>query len=129
MKFLLLNCRHSSTRNIPSGEERGERDVFAGYKFFCVAIGFEIGTATNKSSKWPEQDSNPGLLDCESDVLTNSHTAGQVSLVLLSCSTLIAHINLALLSPLLCLDTLHPGMSLRSSRDQGFSLATISKIR
>ena len=75
-----------------------KRMFFACYKLFCVAIGFEIGTAKNKSSKWPEQDSNPGLLDCESDVLTNSHTASQVSLVLLSCSALIAHINLTLLS-------------------------------
>ena len=40
------------------------------YNFFCVATGFEIGTTKNKSSKRPEQDSNPGLRDCECDVLT-----------------------------------------------------------
>ena len=32
--------------------------------------GFELGTTKNKSSKWPERDSNRGPLDCESDVLT-----------------------------------------------------------
>ena len=29
--FLSLSCRRSSSRNVPSGEERGETDVFAGY--------------------------------------------------------------------------------------------------
>ena len=32
--------------------------------------GFELGTTENKSSKWPEQYSNPGPPDCESDALT-----------------------------------------------------------
>ena len=32
--------------------------------------GFELGTTANKSSKWPERDSNPGPPDCESDALT-----------------------------------------------------------
>ena len=31
MEFLSLNRRRSSERNDPSGEERGETDVFAGY--------------------------------------------------------------------------------------------------
>ena len=31
---------------------------------------FELGTTEQKSSKWPEQDSNPGPPDCESDALT-----------------------------------------------------------
>ena len=31
MEFLSLSHRRSSTRNVPSGEERGEMDVFAGY--------------------------------------------------------------------------------------------------
>ena len=31
MEFLSLSRRHSSARNVPSGEERGETDVFAGY--------------------------------------------------------------------------------------------------
>jgi len=31
MEFLLLSCRRSSARNVPSGEEHGETDVFAGY--------------------------------------------------------------------------------------------------
>ena len=29
--------------------------------------GFELGTNENKSRKWPEQDSNPGPPNCESD--------------------------------------------------------------
>ena len=32
--------------------------------------GFELGMIENKSSKSPEWYSNPGLPDCESDVLT-----------------------------------------------------------
>ena len=32
--------------------------------------GFELETTENKSSKWPERDSNPGLRDYESDVQT-----------------------------------------------------------
>ena len=32
--------------------------------------GFELRTTENKSSKWPERDSNPGPPDCESDALT-----------------------------------------------------------
>ena len=32
MEFLSLSRRCSSARNVPSGEERGETDVFAGYK-------------------------------------------------------------------------------------------------
>ena len=31
--------RRSSARNIPSGEERGETDVFAGYRFLCRRKG------------------------------------------------------------------------------------------
>ena len=32
--------------------------------------GFELGTTENKSSKWPERDSNQGPPDFESDALT-----------------------------------------------------------
>ena len=32
--------------------------------------GFALGKTENKSSKWPEQYSNPGLLDLKSDTLT-----------------------------------------------------------
>ena len=32
--------------------------------------GFELGTTEDKSSKWPERDSNPEPPDCESDALT-----------------------------------------------------------
>ena len=31
MEFLSLSRGRSSARNVPSGEERGETDVFAGY--------------------------------------------------------------------------------------------------
>ena len=31
MEFLSLSRRCSSARNVPSGKERGETDVFAGY--------------------------------------------------------------------------------------------------
>ena len=37
---------------------------------FKCGEGFEIGTTKNKSSKWPEQDSDPRMLDCQSDTLT-----------------------------------------------------------
>ena len=44
-------------------------------------LGFELGTIENKSSNWPEQESNPGLPDCESNVLTSTlgHTASSVA--------------------------------------------------
>ena len=32
MEFLSLSCRRSCVGNVPSGEERGETDVFAGYR-------------------------------------------------------------------------------------------------
>ena len=32
--------------------------------------GFQLGTTDNRSSKWPERNSNPGQPDCESDSLT-----------------------------------------------------------
>ena len=33
--------------------------------------GFELGTTENKSSKWPERDSNLGSRNYESNTLTN----------------------------------------------------------
>ena len=38
MEFLSLSRKLSSARNVPSGEERGETDVFAGYVFPLVPI-------------------------------------------------------------------------------------------
>ena len=32
--------------------------------------GFELGTTENKTSKWRERDSSPGLPDCKSNALT-----------------------------------------------------------
>ena len=37
MEFLSLSRRRSSSRTIPSGEERGETDVFAGHKLNMLA--------------------------------------------------------------------------------------------
>ena len=45
--------------------------------------GFQLGTTENKSSEWPEQDVNPGPLDCELDALT---TQQHCFLILLSLS-------------------------------------------
>ena len=42
--------------------------VLVGY--LQVWRGFELGTTKNKSSKWPEQDSNLGPPHCESDAVT-----------------------------------------------------------
>ena len=36
MEFLSLSRRRSSTRNVPSDEERAETDVFAGYLYHVV---------------------------------------------------------------------------------------------
>ena len=35
LEFLSLSRRRSSSRNVPSGEERGETAVFAGYDRTC----------------------------------------------------------------------------------------------
>ena len=36
MEFLSLSRRRSSARNVPSDEERGETDVFAGYQITAI---------------------------------------------------------------------------------------------
>ena len=38
MEFLSLSRRRSSARNVPSGEERGETDVFAGYQKLSLKL-------------------------------------------------------------------------------------------
>ena len=38
--------------------------------FYKGGQGVVIGTSKNKFSKWPEQYSNPGLPDHQSDILT-----------------------------------------------------------
>ena len=43
MEFLPLSRRRFSSRNVPSGEEPGETDVFAGYKF--INFSFFVLTA------------------------------------------------------------------------------------
>ena len=37
MEFLPLSRRRSSSRNVPSSEEGGETDVFAGYRYMKIA--------------------------------------------------------------------------------------------
>ena len=52
MEFLLLRRRHSSVQNVPSGEERGETAVFAGYLVAEFALLMEsCTTAVRESSK------------------------------------------------------------------------------
>ena len=94
--------------------------------FFVWPLVFKLGQPRTNPASGQNRTQTQGCRIMSLMCLPLSHTAGQVSLVLLSCSALIAHIILALLSPFLCLDTLYSGMSLRSSRDQGFPLATIS---
>ena len=40
MKVLSLSRRSSSSRNVPSGEERGETSVFAGYTIADIVVQF-----------------------------------------------------------------------------------------
>ena len=42
MEFLPLSRRRSSARNVPSYEERGETDVFAGYVIFGITTTCDI---------------------------------------------------------------------------------------
>ena len=51
MEFLSLSRRLSSSRNVLSGEERGETDVFAGYwdgRLFEVGANSRLGAYSNK---------------------------------------------------------------------------------
>ena len=51
MEFLSLSCRRSSARNVPSDEERGETDVFAGYiyaKYNVQIMLLFVYTTTHK---------------------------------------------------------------------------------
>ena len=56
MEFLSLSRRRSSARNVPSGEERGETDVFAGYLFY-----FQLFFLTDPRS--PILDPRSSILD------------------------------------------------------------------
>ena len=42
MEFLPLSRRRSSARNVPSDEERGETDVFAGYYLAYMFHGWVV---------------------------------------------------------------------------------------
>ena len=52
MEFLSLSRRCSSARNVPSGEERGETDVFAGYK----PLSWQLNGMTAGLSKQQQED-------------------------------------------------------------------------
>ena len=59
--------------------------------------GFELGMTENKSSKWPEQDVNPGPLDCKPDALTTQPHCFLISLSLsLSLSLLFVILRFSL---------------------------------
>ena len=51
MEFLPLSRRRSSARNVPSGEERGETDVFAGYFYGQTELTWGLQTM---SYDWSE---------------------------------------------------------------------------
>ena len=59
----IIDIQHNRIKN-PNWQET------TGWLFYKRGRGFELGTTENKSSKWPERDSNPGPPDCESDALT-----------------------------------------------------------
>ena len=42
IEFLSLSRRRSSARNVPSGKERGETDVFSGYVYVFMRDAFNI---------------------------------------------------------------------------------------
>ena len=55
MEFLSLSRRRSSARNVPSGEERGEADVFAGYGLLNTSeLHVQYGIQAFAKCKRPE---------------------------------------------------------------------------
>ena len=64
MEFLSLSRRRSSARNVPSGEERGETDVFAGYAiakekvlhFLCFEVSFITRKMKDTRINGPEEN-------------------------------------------------------------------------
>ena len=52
MEFLSLSRRHSSARNVPIGEERGETDVFAGYLQTKHQIDCDSATCITYSTEY-----------------------------------------------------------------------------
>ena len=51
MEFLSLSRRRYSARNVPSGEERGETDVFAGYKRLSWKLNGMMQGCRNSNKK------------------------------------------------------------------------------
>jgi len=53
MEFLSQSRRRSSTRNVPGGEERGETDVFAGYR---IAGFYYLKVLKDNPTQEPERE-------------------------------------------------------------------------
>ena len=60
MEFLSLSRRRYSSRNVLSGKERGETDVFAGYFLFHPFFGLFFPYCGN----WSQAKSKAGKISC-----------------------------------------------------------------
>ena len=80
MEFLSLSRRHSSARNVPNGEERGETDVFAGYHRLIIWIILMSLTVGEKTwHQWKVRmsyNSNKPVFDEEADESSDIKAAG-----------------------------------------------------
>ena len=59
----IIQIQHNRIKN-PNWQEA------TSWLFYKRGRGFELRTTENKSSQWPERDSNPGPPDCETDAKT-----------------------------------------------------------
>ena len=99
MEFLSLSRRRFSAQNIPSGEEQGETDVFAGYLPYVSTLS-EKGAAnqlidhmtTNdlhmplQSAYKQNHSTESALLKVKNDILLNMEAQKVTLLVLLNLS-------------------------------------------
>ena len=80
MEFLSLSRRHSSARNVPNGEERGETDVFTGYHRLIIWIILMSLTVGEKTwHQWKVRmsyNSNKPVFDEEADESSDIKAAG-----------------------------------------------------
>ena len=98
MEFLSPSRRRSSARNVPSGEEWGETDVFAGYvavRLLCVA-GLWAGKVADAMSwcyeLWERHLGHLQLFP--SLTLYNAQTPGEIVMVVLVCGIGVVHVLL-----------------------------------
>ena len=68
MEFLPLSRRRPSPRNVPSGEERGETDVFTGYSFANVPPRETPPAARSEETRLFSLTEN---FDCCTDLIGN----------------------------------------------------------